>query len=324
MWKTRVCDLLNIKYPIIEGGMTIAGNAELAAAVSEAGALGMIGSNPGWAPIDEREQNLRSHIRKAKSLTTRPFGVNITLFAMEELAERLIDAAIEERVPVIVTSGGSPRRCVKRIKDGGATAVHVVGNVRQAKSAEDVGVDMVVAEGYEAGGVNCPDELTTFVLVPYVVDAVSIPVVAAGGIADARGFVAALALGAEGIQMGSRFLMTNECHVHRNCKEAILAAKDTDTIITRRLLGAPTRNLKNDCASRLHEMEQRGMVTEMKAFIGFGKAREAQMLGDISNGEVNVGQNAGMIRQVLTAREVVQMILDGSSPVLDQCLKLRG
>jgi len=324
MWRTRVCDLLGIEYPILEGGMTMAGNAELAAAVSNAGGLGMLGSNPGWVPVEQREENMRNSIRKTKSLTDKPFGVNVTIFAMEKLSERLVDIALEEGVKVIVTSGGSPRLFAQKIKDAGSRVLHVVGNAKMAKTAEDAGVDMVVAEGYEAGGVNFPDELTTFVLVPYVVKAVKIPVVAAGGISDARGFVAALVLGAEGVQMGSRFVATKECHVHEGYKEAILEANDTDTLITRRAIGLRIRSLKNQFVNSLLDMDQRGAAEEMKAYIGMGKAREGQLLGDKETGDMSIGQIAGMIDRIESAADVVQSVIGGADSVMKRCLELQA
>ena len=224
MWKTRVTELLGIEYPIIQGGLSMAGNGELAAAVSNAGGLGMIGSNPGWVPAEQRKENLRHHIRTAKALTSKPFGVNFTLFTLRDVAEQQMDVAIEEGVKVAVSSGGNPRLFTRKLKDAGLLVMQVVGNQRQAKTAEEAGVDIIIAEGYEAGGNNFPDELTTMVLIPYIVDAVNVPVVAAGGIADSRAFMAALALGAQAVQMGTAFIPTKECHVHQAYKEAIVAS----------------------------------------------------------------------------------------------------
>ncbi|MFC1990424.1 NAD(P)H-dependent flavin oxidoreductase [Chloroflexota bacterium] len=321
MWKTRVCDLLGIKYPILEGGMARAGNAELAAAVSNAGALGML-VNPNWVPEEQRVENLRNTIRKTKSLTNQPFGINMTLFRVEELAERLINVAVEEGVKAIVCSGGSPRLFTKKIKDAGAISIHVVGNVKQAKTAEVAGVDIVVGEGYEAGGNNSPDELTTFVLVPYIADAVKIPVVAAGGIADARGFVAALALGAEGVQIGSLFLATKECHVPQKYKEAIVTAEDTDTTIVRRVLGRRQRVLKNDFTIQLADMDRRGAAEEMKAALSRGRDQGGQVLGDAFTHTMPVGQIAGMIKEIMTTAQVVQQVIGGTDPVMKKCLEL--
>jgi enoyl-[acyl-carrier protein] reductase II len=304
--------------------MAMAGNPELAAAVSNAGALGVLGSNSGWVPEEGREDHFRDGIRRIREMTDKPFGVNIPIYAMKELATKLVDIALEEKVKVVVCSGGSPLLFTRRIKEAGATSVHLVYNVKQAKNAEAAGVDIVIAEGYEAGGVNSPDELTTFVLVPCIADCVKIPVVAAGGICDARGFVAALALGAEGIQMGSRFVATEECRVHDDYKKAIVSAGETDTMITRRILGLRVRSLKNDFINRLGEMDQRGGVEEMKSFVGPGRAREGQILGDSKNGDMSIGQVAGMISEILTAREVIERVVNGTDAVMSRCLKARA
>ncbi len=323
MWKTRICDLLGIEYPILEGGMTMIGNAELAAAVSNAGALGMLGANPGWVPVSQREDNLCNAIRKTKSLTNKPFGVNITMFSMQEMAERLTEVALEEGVKVIATSGGSPRLFINKIKDAGAISIHIVGNVKQAKTAEAAGVDIVVGEGYEAGGMNFPDELTTLVLTPYLVDAVKIPVVAAGGIADARAFVAALALGAEGVQIGSLFVASKECIAHQKAKEAIVAAIDTDTIIIRRVFNARQRTLKTEFSLQLYDMDQRGAVEEAEELFGRGRDREGLMLGDGVNGGIPIGQIAGRIKEIVSSVEVVQQVMEGTDSVMKRCLELQ-
>lgn len=323
MWKTRVCDILGVKYPILQGGMTMAGNPELAAAISNAGALGMVGANPGWMPLEQREDNLRRAVRKTKSLTAKPFGVNMTLQAMEALAGRLIDIALEEGVKIIACSGGSPKLYTKKIKDAGAVSIHVLGNAKQAQTAEACGVDIVVGEGYEAGGFNSHDELTTFVLVHYLADAVKIPVVAAGGICDARGFLAALALGAEGVQIGTRFIVTKECHVHPKFKDAIVAAQDTDTIVIMRALGHVERSLKSEYTAKILDMDRRGAVEEEKTFIGRGRSREGQLLGDAVNGNMSAGQNAGMIKDIPSAAEVVQRIMAGIDAEVKRCLDLQ-
>jgi enoyl-[acyl-carrier protein] reductase II len=323
MWKTRVTEMLGIEHPIIEGGMTMAGNGELAAAVSNAGGLGMIGSNPGWVPVEQRVERMREHIRLAKALTDKPFGVNFTLFMLEELAGQQMDAAIEEGVKVAVCTGGSPRLYTKKLKDAGMVVMHVVGSVRQAQAAEAAGVDIVIGEGYEAGGANSPDELTTMVLIPYLVDAVTIPVVAAGGIADSQAFVAALALGAEGVQMGSVFIATHECHVHHDYKQAVVAAKDTDTVITHRALGGRMRNLKNPAILQMLEMDQRGAVEELQAFLGRGTMREGQMEGDAENGEMSIGQVAGRINEIRSAGDVVRDIVQGATAVVERCRRIQ-
>jgi len=307
--RTRVCDLLGIEYPIIQGGMTWIANAELAAAVSEAGGLGIISPNAAMRLEDDVVQNLRSQIRKAKSLTDKPFAVNFPV-QIPEIKE-LIDVVIEEGVKVVTTSAGNPALHTPRLKEAGVRVLHVVASVRHAKGAERHGVDAVIAEGYEAGGHNGFDELPTMVLVPQVVDAVNIPVIAAGGIADARGFVAALALGAEGVQMGTRFVATRECLAHPAFKEMIVAATDTGTMITGRKLG-PTRGLKNEFTAKILEMDNRGAsADELLAFISVGRSRMGQLEGRVQEGEVYCGAIAGMIKEIASAGDVVRSLVQG-------------
>ncbi len=309
MKRTRICELLGIEYPIIQGGMTWIANAELAAAVSNAGGLGIISPNAGMRLEDDVVANLRSQIRKAKSLTDKPFGVNLVMRIPE--IEELIGVLIEEGVKVVTTAAGSPARYTPRLKEAGIVVLHLVASIRHAKGAEQAGVDAVIAEGYEAGGHNGVDELPTLVLVPQVVDAVSIPVVAAGGIADVRGFVAALALGAEGVQMGTRFVATHECIAHRNFKEGIVAATDTGTMITGRRL-TPTRGLKNEFTAKIAELDHRGATPEeLLAFIGVGRSRMGQLEGKMDEGEAYCGAIAGMIREIVSAGDVVRSIVEG-------------
>jgi len=324
MWRTRVCELLGIEYPILEGGMSIPGNGQLAAAVSYVGALGMVGWNPGWSLPDEHLGNLRKHIRTARSLTDKPFGVNIPLaVGSENTVKASLDLAIDERVPVVVTSGGDPKLFTEYVKVGGAKVLHVVLNVRQAQRAESAGVDAIIASGVEAGGLLGPDETSTLVLVPAVVDAVKLPVVAAGGIADARGFIAALALGAEGIQMGTRFLATEECHAHQNFKEAIVKAGDRDTVVTRRRLPVRARSLKSAFVKHLEDMDREGRsVEEIVAFLGPGRTTEGIMLGDVEEGDLLCGAIAALIHDIPTAGQVVRRIVDDATAVMNRCNEL--
>ncbi len=314
MKKTRICELLGIEYPIIQGGMTWIANAELAAAVSNAGGLGIISPNAGMVADGNVVENLRRQIRIARDLTDKPFGVNFPLQTPD--CQKWIDVAIEEKVPVVTTSAGNPATYTSYLKDAGVKVLHVVASVRHATGAEKRGVDAVIAEGYEAGGHNGFDELATFPLIPQVVDAVKIPVVAAGGIADARGFIAALALGADGVQMGTRFVATRECIAHQKVKEAIINATDTGTVISGRKLG-PTRGLKNQFVDRILEMESRGATAEeLLAFIGAGRARMGGLEGDIVSGEAYAGSIAGMIKEIVSAGDVVREIVEGSAAVL--------
>lgn len=310
MKKTRVCELLGIEYPIIQGGMSLIANAELAAAVSNAGGLGIISPNagePDWGTIAD---NLRSQLRKAKDLTDKPFAMN---FPIELIGEdrSLIDIAIEEGIRVVTTGAGSPALHTQYLKEHGVKVLHVVASVRHAKGAERNGVDAVIAEGYESGGLNSPNELTTFVLVPQVVDAVSIPVLAAGGICDARGFAAVLALGAEGVQMGTRFIATHECIANQNYKDAIVAASDTSTVITGRRL-IPTRSLKSDLTKQIQEKENTGASPEeLLAVLSPGLTAAAALNGDMIHGQAMCGAVAGMIDGIVSAGDVVRSIVEG-------------
>ena len=314
MKKTRLCHLLSIEYPIIQGGMNWIANAELAAAVSDAGGLGLISPDAGMDLQAAPVEHLRNQIKKAKSLTNKPFGVNFPL--QNPAIKELIDVAIEEGVTVVVTSAGNPATYTPYLKDSGVKVLHVVASARHARGAESRGVDAVIAEGYEAGGHNGFDELPTFVLVPQVVDAVKVPVIAAGGIADARGFVAALALGAEGVQIGTRFIASHECIAHQNFKDAVINAIDTGTAISGRKLG-PTRGLKNELTAKILEMESRGAsAEELESFIGHGRARKGQLEGDLVNGEGYCGAIAGMITEIVSAGEIVRSIMDGADTVI--------
>lgn len=315
MKKTRLCQLLGIEYPIIQGGMVWIANAELAVAVSNAGALGVISPTTGIERGEDMVENLSRQIEKVKSLTNKPFGINLPIMNNPYI-EELIALVIAEEVEVVITAAGNPALYTGRLKEAGIKVLHLVASVRHAQSAERRGVDGVIAEGYEAGGHNGLDELPTFVLVPQVVDAVKIPVVAAGGIADARGMVAAFALGAEGVQMGTRFVATYECIAHQNFKEAIIKATDTDTIITGRKIG-PTRVLKNEIAAKILEMEGAGASTEeLEAFIGSSRSRKGQYEGDLVNGQAYCGAIAGMIKEIKSAARVVSDLITGYDKVL--------
>jgi len=314
MKKTKICDLLSIEYPIIQGGMTWIANAELAAAVSSAGGLGIISPNAAMAEDGNIVDNLRSQIKKAKSLTDKSLGVNLVL--QTPGIKELIDVVIEEEIPAVTTSAGNPATYTSYLKEAGVKVLHVVASVRHATGAEKRGVDAVIAEGYEAGGHNGFDELATFVLVPQVVDAVKVPVVAAGGIADARGFMAALALGAEGVQIGTRFVATHECIAHANAKEAIVKAIDTGTVISGRKLG-PTRGVKNEFVDKILEMESHGAAAEeLLSFIGAGRARQGSLEGDLAAGEAYAGSISGMITEVVSVAEVIRSIVEGTETVL--------
>ena len=313
--KTRVCDLLGIEYPIIQGGMGGISNGELAAAVSNAGGLGMIspifGPREGWLDYERQE------IRKAKSLTSKPFGVNISIET--PLAKERIDVALEEGVKVIATAAGNPSLYTKYIKQAGAKVMHISTAVKHATRAEAEGADAVIASGAEGGGLLSRDELSTMILVPQVVDAVRVPVIAAGGIADARGLVAALALGAEGVQMGTRFLATEECMIHANYKQAIVKAASTDAAVVGRKGFVPARMLKNKMSQQVQEMEARSASSEeIFSLMGWERSKMAVVDGNTDEGSLMCGQVAGMITDVQSVAEVVQSLVRGYNKVVSR------
>lgn len=295
---TRVTDLFGIRYPIIQGGMIWAAGARLAAAVSSAGGLGLIGSGSMYP------EDLVKEIHWAKEHTDAPFGVNIPLLRSD--ADELVDICIREKVPVVFTSAGSPKKFTARLKESGIRVAHVVPSVVLAKKTEAAGVDAIVAEGTEAGGHNGYEEITTMCLVPQVVDAVSVPVIAAGGIGDGRGMAAALALGAEGVQVGTRFALSEESGAHPNYKQAGLQAADGATrLIAKRHV--PVRVIVNDWAKRVIEAEERGASREEIAeLIGKGRAKLGIRDGDLREGELEIGQIAGLIREIKPAGEIVR------------------
>ncbi|MDP2952161.1 MAG: nitronate monooxygenase [Chloroflexota bacterium] len=297
-------------------------DANLAAAVSNAGGLGLISPTAGAREGSSLNDNLRQQIRKARQLTNKPLGVNVGLETEDPKGQ--LETALAEGIRIIVTAAGPPNLYTKRLKEAGAKVMHTVFSIRHAQRAEQEGVDAVIACGYEAGGLLARDELTTMTLVPQVVGAVKVPVIAAGGMADARGFVAALALGAQGIQMGTRFLATQECIAHPKFKEAILKAIDTDTTVTGRKSG-PARVLKYKLAQQVLEMEARGAsAQELQSFLGLGRLQKAALEGDLDDGSAMCGQIAGMIDEVLPAGEVVRRIVGEAEAVLAQVHQKTG
>jgi len=313
MFYTKICELLNIKYPIIQGGMAWVATAELAAAVSNAGGLGVIGA--GNAP----EEVVRCEIKKAKSLTDKPFGVNI--YFMSPYADKVIDVVLKEKVPVVTTGAGNPGKYMSKLKQAGIKVIPVVSSVALARRLEKVGADALIAEGMECGGHI--GELTTMTLVPQVVDAVKIPVIAAGGIADFRGFVAALALGAKGIQMGTRFVCAKECTANDKFKEAIIKAKDRSTIITGKTTGHPVRVLKNKLSIKFEELEQKQATIDELEALGKGRLKLAVIDGDIDNGSVMAGQISGAIKDIKSAHDIIQDIIKNADILLKGLSNLR-
>lgn len=297
MIKTRICDLIGIKYPIFQGGMAWVADASLASAVSNAGGLGLI------AAMNSNGEQLRAEIKKAKELTDKPFGVNLML--MSSFVGEAARVVIEEKIPVVTTGAGSPLSYMEAWIAAGIKVVPVVPSVAIAKRVASAGACAVVAEGGESGGHI--GELNTMALVPQVCDAVDIPVIAAGGIADGRGVAAAFMLGAEGVQLGTRFLVANECTIHHNYKNKIISARDIDTITTGKRLGHPVRQLKNEFSRSLVSREYDGTITneEFEA-LGVGSLRRAAREGDIKTGSFMAGQCAGLVKKEQSCKEIIE------------------
>ena len=307
MKRTRVCDLFGIEYPIIQGGMAWVSRAELAAAVSKAGGLGIIGS----ASMGPEE--LENQISLARKLTSKPFGVNIPI--MSPLSQSSVDICVRMKVPAVFTSAGNPARYTPALKKAGIIVAHVVANVKMAVGAESKGVDAVVCEGFEAGGHDGADMLTTMSLTPQVVDAVKVPVISAGGICDARGMVAAFALGAEGVQIGTRFVAVTENNAHPNFKRLIVEAQDTGTIFIG-LKHAPVRVLKNRISLALAEAESGCREDFTVETEGLGRGAKACIEGDVDEGLFNCSQAAGLIREIKSVKEVMRELVDGYEKIV--------
>lgn len=305
MEKNRVCELLKIKYPIFQGAMARIADASLASAVSEAGGLGII---TGAAPTEW----VREQIKKTKELTDKPFGVNIML--MSENAEEIAELVCEEGVSVVTTGAGSPGKYMEKWKAHGIKVIPVVASVALAKRMEKAGADAIIAEGTESGG--HVGQLTTMTLVPQVVDSVSVPVIAAGGIGDGRGVAASFMLGAEGIQVGTRFLVAKECTIHQNYKDKVLKAKDIDTEVTGRPTGHPVRVLRNKLARNFLKLEKEGASAEELEKLGIGALRKAVVDGDVENGSLMSGQIAGLINKEQTCKEMIEELFDEANGLL--------
>lgn len=309
MIKTELCELLNIKYPIFQGGMAWIADASLAAAVSNAGGLGII------AAMNANADWLREEIHKVRTMTDKPFGVNIML--MSPFADEVSDLVVEEKVPVVVTGAGNPGKYMKKWVEAGIKVIPVVASTAMSRLVERSGATAVVAEGGESGGHI--GELTTMTLVPQVCDAVKIPVLAAGGIADGRGIAAALMLGACGVQCGTRFLVAKECTVHQNYKNKILKAKDIDTIATGKRLGHPVRCLKNQFTRELFKQEYNSNISDEELEkMGAGALRKAAKEGDEKNGSFMAGQCAAMVHKEQTAQEMIEEMFAQTEEILNQ------
>lgn len=297
--KTEVTELLGIEYPIIQGGMAWVADYHLAAAVSEAGGLGIIGA--GGAPASW----VQEQIREARKLTDKPFGVNIMLMNPE--ADRIAQVIVEEGVKVVTTGAGSPEKYMKMWKEAGVRVIPVIASVALAKRMERCGADAVVAEGTESGGHI--GETTTMALVPQVVDAVNIPVIAAGGIADGRGIAAAFMLGAKAVQMGTHFVVVKESIVHQNYKNHVIKAKDIDTRVTGRSTGHPVRVIRNKMTKEYLKLEQEGATLEELERFTLGGLRKAVVEGDTDNGSIMAGQIAGLVKEEYTCKELIEHLV---------------
>lgn len=296
-----ICKLLNIKYPIFQGGMAWIGTAELASAVSNAGGLGIIGA--GHMPPDL----LRAEIQKAKKWTDKPFGANIML--MSPFVKEVMEVVIDERVAVVTTGAGNPAEYLPALKEVGAKVIPVVASVALAKRLVRSGVDAVIAEGTESGG--HVGEITTMALIPQVVDAVDVPVIGAGGIGDSRGIMAAFALGASAVQMGSRFVVSEECIAHPNYKNLVLKAKDRSTVVTGRSTGHPVRVLANKMTREYAEMESHNASVEELEKFGAGRLNLATHKGDVENGSVMIGQISGMFHEIKPVATIIEELVGG-------------
>ncbi len=314
MIKTRLTELLGVKYPVIQGGMAWVADAALASAVSNAGGIGLIAAAN--APVDY----VREQIRKAKTLTDQPFGVNIMM--MSPYLEEIAQLVAEERVKVVTTGAGNPGKYMELWKSAGIVVIPVVPSVALAKRMERSGADAVVAEGCESGGHI--GELTTMALVPQVVDAVSVPVIAAGGIADGRGLAAALLLGAQGVQVGTVFLACDECTIHPNYKKMVVDAKDTDTAVTGRALGRAARSVKNRFTRRVSDLEKSGVTADQLEEAMVGSLRKAAVEGDEDNGAFMAGQISGMIHTIRPANEIITSMISEAEGLLKNPDRLGG
>ncbi len=314
MLKTVICDLFNIKYPIIQGGMAHVATVELVSAVSNAGGLGIIGAGaaePDW---------VRKQIHLTRQQTDKPFGVNILLIS--PFAEQVIDVVLEEKVAVVTTGAGNPGPYIPRFKEVGIKVMPVIASVALARRLERAGADAFVAEGMESGGEI--GQITTMALVPQVVDRVQVPVVAAGGIADGRGLAAALVLGAQGVQMGTRFACSQECIAHPNYKQAIVDASDRSTIISGQSTGYPMRSLENKLTREFIDKEKSGVSIEEIIEFGVGRVRMGLIEGDLEGGTLLAGQISGMIKEIKPVRVIIEEIVAEAEAIIAQLKNLTG
>jgi enoyl-[acyl-carrier protein] reductase II len=297
-----ITKLFKIQYPLIQAGMIWNSGWKLASAVSNAGGLGIIGAGSMYPDV------LQEHITKCKAATSKPFGVNVPMLYPN--IDQIIEIIIKEKIPIVFTSAGNPKTHTTRLKQYGITVVHVVSSVKFALKAQDAGVDAVVAEGFEAGGHNGRDETTTFTLIPMVKEQISIPLIAAGGIADGRGMLAAMILGADGVQIGSRFVASQESSAHQDFKQEVVKAKEGDTLLTLKEL-APVRLLKNKFFDQVMELYKTNPSKEqLTQLLGRARAKRGMFEGDLQDGELEIGQVAGLIHQIKPASQIVSEIIE--------------
>tara|TARA_Y200000002_G_scaffold66523_1_gene51373 strand:- start:612 stop:1562 length:951 start_codon:yes stop_codon:yes gene_type:complete len=305
----KICELFKIKYPIIQAGMVWTSGWRLAAAVSNSGGLGLIGAGSMYPDI------LREHIQRCKKATDKSFGVNVPLFYPQ--LEEIMSIIIEEKVPIVFTSAGSPKLWTASLKNNNIKVVHVVSSVKFASKSQDAGVDAIVAEGFEAGGHNGREETTTFTLIPMVKAAITLPLIAAGGIATGGAMLAAAALGADGVQVGSRFVASDEASCHPNFKDEVIKAAEGSTVLTLKEI-TPVRMLKNSFFQKIAALYEKGVdVEELKTTLGRGRAKKGMFEGDLEEGELEIGQIAGLINEVIPASQIIDNFIEE----YDQALK---
>jgi enoyl-[acyl-carrier protein] reductase II len=305
----KICELFKIKYPIIQAGMVWTSGWRLAAAVSNSGGLGLIGAGSMYPDI------LREHIQRCKKATDKSFGVNVPLFYPQ--LEEIMSIIIEEKVPIVFTSAGSPKLWTASLKNNNIKVVHVVSSVKFASKSQDAGVDAIVAEGFEAGGHNGREETTTFTLIPMVKAAITLPLIAAGGIATGGAMLAATALGADGVQVGSRFVASVEASCHPNFKDEVIKAAEGSTVLTLKEI-TPVRMLKNSFFQKIASLYEKGVdVEELKTTVGRGRAKKGMFEGDLEEGELEIGQIAGLINEVIPAAQIIDNFIEE----YDQTLK---
>lgn len=314
MTSNRITTLFNIKYPIIQAGMIWNSGWRLASAVSNAGGLGIIGAGSMYPEV------LREHIQKCKKATKKPFGVNVPMLYPD--LDKIMEIILEEGVKIVFTSAGNPKTYTSLLKEKGITVVHVVSSVKFALKAQDAGVDAVVAEGFEAGGHNGREETTTFTLIPMVKEHLQVPLIAAGGIATGRGMLAAMVLGADGVQVGSRFVASEESSAHRAFKEVVVNAKEGDTVLTLKEL-APVRLIKNKFFDDVQALyAKKPTVEELKELLGRARAKRGMFEGDLEEGELEIGQISGLIHDIKPAAQILNEMVAEFEVAKNEVLKL--